>query len=429
MNDIDQLIADFKKTKWESKPFERMTDIVADHPERVRSFVEKIVSELPKGGTFLDASLSLLPESEWDSVVAHALEAFEADPRNEAAESIIAYASLQSPKSLHKHLNRLLLRPPSKDSYYASWPWRESKDLHAATLKQAVLNAASSDEKLAAWERALQTRDGPVLLQFLELVDELDMNDKRREMGLPESITLNDYLRIVGYEHVGGQLRRLAPETAFHIVFPPGYMEETRSWLKPLQHPTWGAKLGDVFCEAQFGGAGAGTCGHCGGILHSLLAFKSMPRLLDVSMSRLLLQTCLSCLGWTGSPLFYQHDVNGTPRPIKTPDELTAPEFPAEPLAPCVVSIARTSRRWFWQDWGLSNSRENLNRVGGEPCWIQDPQYPECPQCAQTMKFLMQLDSNIPTSDGGDWLWGSGGIGYGFWCEPCRVSAFLWQCT
>lgn len=45
------------------------------------------------------------------------------------------------------------------------------------------------------------------------------------------------------------------------------------------------------------------------------------------------------------------------------------------------------------------------------------------------MTFLLQLDSDLPTEDGGEWLWGSGGIGYLFWCDSCKVSGLLWQCT
>jgi hypothetical protein len=102
---------------------------------------------------------------------------------------------------------------------------------------------------------------------------------------------------------------------------------------------------------------------------------------------------------------------------------------PAGPLGEAEVRPVETPRRWRWQDWALSNGRENLNRVGGEPCWVQSAEYFDCPTCGSLMSFLMQLDSDLPTEDGGEWLWGSGGIGYGFWCDRCKVSAFLWQCT
>lgn len=90
---------------------------------------------------------------------------------------------------------------------------------------------------------------------------------------------------------------------------------------------------------------------------------------------------------------------------------------------------AQMPRRWFWQAWGCSNSRENLNRVGGEPSWIQDAEYPSCPSCDKLMPYLFQLDSDLPTAGGGEWLWGSGGIAYGFWCDGCRISGVIWQCT
>ena len=334
MTDIEQLISDFKKMRWDSAPFERMVEIVQDHPERVKELAERIVSDLPEGGTFLDASLSFLAESEWDSLVTIAVNFFDANRENEAAESIVAYASLQSPSSLHRHLDRLLLIPPNKSSYYASWPWRKSNNLHAEALEKVVLSSDSSDEKLAAWRRALETRHEPVLLRFLELAGRVDLDAPLRKLGIQGSVTVNNHLHLVGYEYVRAQLRRLVSEVAFHIVFPLEFVEEGCS-----------------------------------------------------------------------------------------------PEFPAEALEQCFATIVKTPQRWFWQDWALSNSRENLNRIGGEPCWIQDAEYPTCPRCTTTMKFLFQLDSHLPTSDEGEWLWGSGGLCYGFWCNPCRVSAYLWQCT
>lgn len=45
------------------------------------------------------------------------------------------------------------------------------------------------------------------------------------------------------------------------------------------------------------------------------------------------------------------------------------------------------------------------------------------------MRFIFQLDSNLPNADDGEWLWGSGGICYVMSCTPCRTVAYLWQCT
>lgn len=430
MSDIDTLISEFKRTKWASKPFERMVEIVVGNPDQVRGLVEKIVSELPQGGTFLDAALTFMPESEWPALVEYAMDHFDRDHENEAAESILASASLQSPKSMHELLDRLFQNPPNKSSYYASWPWRESQNTHSDFLEQLVLHSDLSESKLEAWRRALESRYEPVLTQFLNLANEVDLNFHLRKQGIHGSVTLNNYLRLVGYEFIEDNLRRLVTEDVYHIIFPPGYMEEDRPWLKPIRHPTWVGSSDETISEVQFGGKGAETCGHCGGTLHNLLSFDSLPSTLGVqSLSKLSLQTCLSCLGWSAASLFYKHDSSGVPQAIGALDKHITPQFPAEPLLVCRASIVKMPRRWFWQDWGLSNSRENLNRVGGEPCWVQDAEYPVCPQCSSTMKFLFQLDSDLPASDGGEWLWGSGGICYGFWCDSCRVSGFSWQCT
>ena len=47
--------------------------------------------------------------------------------------------------------------------------------------------------------------------------------------------------------------------------------------------------------------------------------------------------------------------------------------------------------------------------------------YPNCPSCKGTMSYLLQLDSNLPAADGYEWLWGSGGMAYGFWCDACTI--------
>jgi hypothetical protein len=45
------------------------------------------------------------------------------------------------------------------------------------------------------------------------------------------------------------------------------------------------------------------------------------------------------------------------------------------------------------------------------------------------MQHLLQLDSHLPASESREWLWGSGGSCYVGWCDHCKVSGFMWQCT
>ncbi|MBT9587318.1 hypothetical protein IV102_28510 [bacterium] len=39
----------------------------------------------------------------------------------------------------------------------------------------------------------------------------------------------------------------------------------------------------------------------------------------------------------------------------------------------------------------------------------------------------MVLEQSVEPA--GEFLWGSGGIGYGQWCDTCKVSGYFWQCT
>ena len=141
------------------------------------------------------------------------------------------------------------------------------------------------------------------------------------------------------------------------------------------------------------------------------------------------LETCLSCLGWEVPCLFYVHGEDGKISPCAYDAEVLVPQFSAPPLREAEVQLAHTPARWRWQDWALANGRQNLHRVGGYPCWIQDADYLNCPHCQDTMSFLFQLDSHLPLMDGSEHLWGSGGICYAHWCARCQVSGYSWQCT
>jgi hypothetical protein len=232
----------------------------------------------------------------------------------------------------------------------------------------------------------------------------------------------------VGFERLDNDLRPLYCEHAFHISFPPAYLPGEARPLWQRTHPTWHLE-GSATSPLPFGGVGKGACGVCGNGLHHLLTLDPVPDGLPVTgLSRLSLSVCLSCYGWERPAVFYQHGQDGEPQNIGYEGPRIQPEFPTEALAQTDVWLVESDRRWRWQDWAQSSGCENLNRIGGHPCWIQDAEYPKCPHCGQTMGFLMQLEAGIPTVDGDEWLEGEG-ICYGFWCDSCRISAFLWQCT
>ncbi len=222
------------------------------------------------------------------------------------------------------------------------------------------------------------------------------------------------------------RLKRYCGQRVYHIIFPHGYFGAPYAPHLAKHHLTWrfeggeaGYKLGGVLDEAD---------GDAQNPLFHLITLDPLPRDLPVrSLPRLTLAAHVREIN-EGEIVFYEHDAQGMPRRI---GERAQVEYVQdEPIKKCEVALAPTPARWAAQDWGMSNSRQNLARIGGEPSWIQGASAPTCPICGEKMEFLMQLDSELPSCEqGGEVMFGSGGILYVFWCERTRVSAFFMQCT
>jgi hypothetical protein len=259
-----ELLQLFRTRAAAEAPYAELSTFLRTAPSgEITEFVTGALDSGALPGTFVDSALSYVAEDDFAALVKHALTRLRSDAANEAAESVIAYASLQVPHTLQPHLQQLFALRPNRQTYYENWPWRAAGDLDIAFLSRPVLSYR-------------HTLDGGV--------------------------------------------------------------------------------------EA-----------------------------LDIGSVR--------------------------------------PEFVADPLYATTVRLAPTPARWSWQDWALSNSHENLNRIGGYPCWIQSAGWPNCASCGNDMEFFMQLDSDLRTSGNGSWLWGSGGICYAFRCARCLVTAYSWQCT
>jgi len=141
-DDVHKIIAGFKATRWESAPYERTVAILADNPAAAEELVRRVIRELREGPTFLAYAIDCLPDVAFPELVPFALDAFGDNPENEGAEDLISHASLQSPPSLHPHLDRIFHLQPNWSTYYAQWPWRGSGDAHQAFLKGIVNNAS-----------------------------------------------------------------------------------------------------------------------------------------------------------------------------------------------------------------------------------------------------------------------------------------------
>ena len=373
---------------------------------------------MPEGGIFFDALLSFLPEDKFSQLLKSAVHILKRGDESELAEAIIAYASIQFPELLNNLLQTLFDIKPNSGTYYECYIWRKATNENTRFLLDKI--TSNSTDMDYAWD---------CLVNIHSKSSIMDASRYHKKCKPNDTLPFNVYANLVGYDLRNGELRQLSYSSAYHITFEDGYFEDhdRPEWLSRQNHPTWHLSTQNSL-QGQIGGKSESDCSCkcCNGPLHRLVEVPA--GIIDVHSS-LEFATCLSCLGWEHHQLFYKHDDAGIIEAQLGTLEPRTPEFPAEELKQGKISFALTPPRWQFQDWALSNSRENLNRVGGLPSWIQDADYPECPGCNQKMSFVYQLDSDLPTIDGGEWLWGSGGICYIFWCNDCRVSGYHWQCT
>jgi hypothetical protein len=119
------------------------------------------------------------------------------------------------------------------------------------------------------------------------------------------------------------------------------------------------------------------------------------------------------------------HDERGRLRSLALDDGRDASDQCDRALVRCEARLVPTPARFVHQDWAGANRRENLNRFGGEPTFIQGPEYPTCPSCSEVMRFLMQLELGLPCVD--DTNLEESGIDYAFLCTACRVTSWIKQ--
>jgi len=161
-DDIHQIIADFKATGWESAPYERTVAILADNPAAAEELVRRVIRELSAGPTFLHYAIDCLPDAAFPELVPFALDAVGDNPENEGAEDLISHASLQSPPSLHPHLDRIFHLQPNWSTYYGQWPWRESGDAHKAFQRHREQRQRRVADSKIPGRTAHRTRSRPV---------------------------------------------------------------------------------------------------------------------------------------------------------------------------------------------------------------------------------------------------------------------------
>jgi hypothetical protein len=405
-------------------PYRVVAGWMHERPDLLPGLLAGAVDRLERSAPAVDAVVGLVGERVLAAEVEHAMTVLAGgmDPRGSQAAALVAAVSLQAPELLTTaHLGVIWDLGVNRSAYYASWPWRASTDQRERQRLLAVLQSGVDAEAARAAACLMQMGD-------VRIVREV------QRIGVPGPSFRATDPRWVGFAAVAGDLVSLTPPGVYHLQFPGGVLRAYQ-WPGtglPVPHPTW-----DLSPDAhsapeavRLGGTTTGSCPTCHGPVHRLLHLTPVPDDLGVSACPSLeLATCLTCLGWAHPVIYTSHAPDGTVVQLLPDGPVRQePPFTEEPLPETNVSLAVTPPRWRAQDWALSNGRENLNRLGGQPCWIQGADYPTCPACARTMTFLAQLDT-LDFAEHGQWMWGSGGIAYLFWCDNCRHSAATWQCT
>lgn len=132
--------------------------------------------------------------------------------------------------------------------------------------------------------------------------------------------------------------------------------------------------------------------------------------------------------------LYYQHNTNGYPS-LLSKDIVISNDYDKSPIIETKIKLGQTPNEWTNQGWCDGNN----NKISGQPTWVQEPQYLNCPVCNETMIFLMHLNSDLPVNepkllpDGQVYkdtiMFGSGGICYAYWCDKDKISGYIWQST
>jgi len=415
-----QLIADFKLKGWQTdKPYERLFEL-AENSDELFAFLEAYLNEFEQRSTLFNDGLSYIDKEQFKKLIKLSIDILQVN-KNENAESVIEYASLQFPELLHGHLELIFDLKPNESTYYAEYPWRNLISNSTKYFQDILTNEkASIDDRQKIFSCLLQTRDPETIKYAYEYAKESKLFD-----GQDAESWLIAQLEIVGYTIQKDTIQSYCPNSLRHFVFTKDYFIKGKPvFINREQHPTW--KLGSGDTKYKFGGVLENDDKNP---FYHVITFHQIPNGLNITeVEQLTLGVHIRELNEWGA-LFYQHDPKGIPAKIHVGKENEINIYTDKAIKETFVTFADTPKRWEIQSWGSSNSRENLFRLGGEPAWIQSAEVLTCPVCNGKMDFLMQLDSDLPDNDGGELMFGSGGICYIFWCDRSKVSGYVMQCT
>jgi len=162
-----------------------------------------------------------------------------------------------------------------------------------------------------------------------------------------------------------------------------------------------------------------GTCPACGGALGWLFDFSGLPvshfseERADAPRKLLYCPNC-ACFG----PVFSKYTLDGKAE-WRSATNCSEGAL-VETWAPCLCHLSPTPFPPFASAEPFE--LKDTSTLGGVPMWLQDAEYPNCPDCGKTMRFLAQFD-NLAMEKPEE------GLYYAFFCGACQVSAVTYQQT
>lgn len=416
---MQTLINDFKKFGLNTPNlYERFIKLCADKNGAFEFAKILLTDRVKRFSALFKDSLSFLDEEHFKELISLSIEILKDDKDDENASEVITHASLEFVELLHPYLDEIFAIKVNEKSYYDMYPWRNLSFERSQIWRDMLVSSDTpKDDKERIFNALLQSRDEKnIIFAYDEAVRQnlFNRDDLKRYLGF--------YLAEVGFDLRQNGLEKYHANECYNIIFDEtSFNPPSVPWLKKY-HETWNLKPQEALYK--FGGSLGGRDENPLFHLITINGVKNLLPSLKISLDNITLAAHINEIHF--NTLFYKHDEKGVPMRIGDEGEV---DFSDEPIKESFVRLAKTPKRYLRQDWAISNSRQNLFRLGGEPSWIQGSDVPVCPHCERRMKFLLQLDSDLVSKDGREILFGSGGICYAFWCDECRISGLFVQCT
>ncbi len=382
-------------------------------------------------GLDLESTIMKISEQDYDKIYDHYEQLVGNDKKNPVADSVVRFAAINYPRTLHPWLKELFeynlatmngihLRPFRYAPLAAhDFLWDILYDDEGSVMRQAT-----------AFYALLESYSLPTIEKAITLADRVDFNGYLQEQFAGWNLDISDRsteesvksaLQNIGYATDGNDLRQLFNPTLWHIQLAhDNYQLPT--------HPTWDPSRA---LQTVYGTGGvrlSSACDLCHGPMARLL---TVPREIIASAENFNypphVDICPSCTNFT-HVYFQLNEQNYVKVHSTEPDEeMEMQEYKPFELKPQKLRFSQLPERWFFQEWAGTGG--NLYRLGGVPSWVQGPEYPPCPCCEQTMSFFLQHDMDLPKPVDEQTKGSSDGMTYYFWCEPCRVYLSRFQMT